>query len=73
MTVKFPKVNIVLDESMYGVSQLSPGPAYSFYSFHKGKFETITTRNSADLIAVTKEQYASWKGKDIRVIPVEIV
>jgi hypothetical protein len=67
--VKRPKVKVILDESLYGEGQLTDGPAFSFYSFKDGKFDPITTRNSEVLIAVTKDQFNSWKNLDIRAFP----
>ena len=67
--VKKIPVKVILDESQYGITQLKDGPAFSFYSFNKGKFDHITTRSSEVLVAVTKDQFNSWKNLDIRAFP----
>ena len=66
------KVKIILDETLYGKTQLSYGEGFSFYFYRDGKFEQICTQKSDTLIAVTKDQYNSWKNQQIVSIPVFI-
>lgn len=61
------KVEIILKEEMYGNIPFEYGyyPVYSFYFLDKDKIEYITSRNEDFLIAVTKQQFNSWKGRKI--------
>lgn len=72
MRINHIEVNVILDESLYGNIRYSIGEAYQFYFNDKGKFEYITTRNSQDLTAVTKEQFKSWKSRSIVRLPVKL-
>lgn len=74
ISVAHHKPEIILDESLYGITapeDLTDGAAYSFYFYNKGKIDLITSRKNKNLIAVTKEQFNAWNSRTIIRIPVE--
>lgn len=73
MKVENLKVEVVLDESLFGKRQLFKGDAFDYYNIRNGKFDKITTRNRPELVAVTKEQFSCWNAMHLIKVPVVVV
>jgi hypothetical protein len=58
-------IEVVLDKSKFGNTN-EDGLLYDFYVLRDGKEEFLTQRRgTGKLIAVTDEQYKSWKNQNI--------